>query len=195
MPHHITQRGNRRSDVFFSDEDRQKYLGLVLEYGGKYEVAIWAYCLMTNHVHFIAVPATAGALALTFRDAHQAYASWLNRKMGESGHLWQAVRHVERNPVRAKQVPRAEDWAWSSAAAHCGLREDPLLSPIDMPWPVANWSEYLRDEDEDDVERVRGNTRTGRPLGCASFLQTLEALLGRSLVPGKRGRKPKRGTG
>ena len=206
LPHHVTQRGNRRADVFFSDEDRRKYLALVGEYAGTYGLAIWAYCLMTNHVHFVAVPETEDALGKAFRDAHQAYSSWLNRKMGESGHLWQgrffscvlddphlwtAARYVERNPVRAKLVRRAERWKWSSAAAHCGLREDPLLSPIDMPWPVPDWATYLRDDDENEAERLRLRTRTGRPLGSDGFVKRLEAKLGRSLLPRKPGRKRK----
>ena len=99
---------------------------------------------MTNHVHLIAVPAGPQSLALTMRDTHQAYAAWLNRKTGQSGHLWQgrffscvldpddshywsAVRYVERNPVRAGLVQRAEQYPWSSAAVHCGRRPDKRL--------------------------------------------------------------------
>ena len=206
LPHHVSQRGNRQADVFFDRHDRKRYLSLLEKYGQRHGVAIWAYCLMTNHVHFVAVPAAAESLGRTFRDAHQAYASWLNRKMGESGHLWQgrffscvlddrhlwaAVRYVERNPVRAGLVARAEDWPWSSAGAHCGLRDDPLLSPIQMPWPVPDWSAYLRDEDEADTAAIRRQTRTGRPWGPDGFIKTLELSLGRILHPRKRGRKPK----
>ena len=112
-PHHVTQRGNRRADVFGGDDDRRRYLSVLSKYAGAYGLEVWAYCLMTNHVHFVAVPKTADALGRTFRDTHQAYASWLNRKTRETGHLWQgrfhstvvddphlwaAVRYVERNP-------------------------------------------------------------------------------------------------
>ena len=148
----------------------------------------------------------ATSLARTFRDTHQGYAEWFNRKMHESGHLWQgrffscilddqhlwtAVRYVERNPVRAGLVARGEDWAWSSAAAHCGLRDDPLLSEIRMPWPVSDWSAYLRDENEAEVDDLRRRTRTGRPWGAEAFIKKLESSLGRILHPRKRGRKPK----
>ena len=205
-PHHVTQRGNRRADVFGGADDRRRYLSLLSKYAGAYGLDVWAYCLMTNHVHFVAVPKPADALGRTFRDTHQAYASWLNRKTGESGHLWQgrfhstvlddpylwaAVRYVERNPVRAGMVSRAEHWPWSSAAAHCGLRGDALLSKIQMPWPVPDWSGYLRDESEEDVAAIRGRTRTGRPCGSDSFVKQLEPLLGRILRPRKRGPKPK----
>ena len=59
MPHHITQRGNRRQQTFFGDEDYEIYLELMAEWCRECGVAIWAYCLMPNHVHLIAVPKTA----------------------------------------------------------------------------------------------------------------------------------------
>ena len=61
LPHHVTQRGNRRQQTFFNDEDYQAYLDLMSEWCGKYQVQVWAYCLMPNHVHLIAVPETEGA--------------------------------------------------------------------------------------------------------------------------------------
>lgn len=209
LPHHVSQRGNRQADVFLDQHDHRRYLSLLAKYADRHGVAIWAYCLMTNHVHFVGVPAAAASLGRTFRDAHQAYASWLNGKMGQSGHLWQGRffscvlddRHLwaavsrragmERNPVRAGLVARAEDWPWSSAGAHCGLRDDPLLSPIRMPWAVPDWSAYLCDEDEADTAAIRRQTRTGRPWGADAFIKTLESSLGRILHPRKRGRKPK----
>ncbi len=57
LPHHVTQRGNRREDVFFSDDDRRAYLEWLKEYCERHAVEILAYCLMTNHVHLVAVPA------------------------------------------------------------------------------------------------------------------------------------------
>jgi putative transposase len=206
-PHHVTQRGNRRADVFFDPQEREQYLSLLREYAERHGVRIWAYCLMTNHVHFVAVPLSPDALGRGFRDTHQAYASWLNRRLHESGHLWQgrffsavlddahlwaAVRYVERNPVRAGLVDRAQQWPWSSAAAHCGLRTDAVLSPIAMPWPVADWSAYLRTEEEEMVERIRRQTLTGRPCGGREFVARLEEALGRILHPRKRGPKPKK---
>jgi len=62
IPHHITQRGNRREDVFFSDEDRRAYLEWLQEYGQRQAVDVLAYCLMTNHIHLVAVPRTEDGL-------------------------------------------------------------------------------------------------------------------------------------
>ena len=206
IPHHVTQRGNRREEVFLADADRTRYLSLLHHYSARHGLRIWAYCLMPNHVHFVAVPTTEASLGLAFRDTHQAYATWLNRKTGQNGHLWQgrffscaldeghlwaALRYVERNPVHAGLVRNAWEYAWSSAVAHCGLREDPLLSPVEMPWPVADWHEYLRGEDEQATAAIRRQTMTGRPCGGDSFVRSLELALGRDLRPAKRGPKPK----
>jgi len=65
VPHHVTQRGNRREDVFFEDADRRRYLLLMLENCRVHALEVWAYCLMTNHVHFVAVPREPDALAAT----------------------------------------------------------------------------------------------------------------------------------
>ena len=135
IPHHVTQRGNRRADVFFDDADRYAYLNNLRRFARLHEIEVWAYCLMTNHVHFVVVPAHEKALALTFHDAHTCFVGALNSRRKLSGHLWQgrffstpldnahlwaSVRYVERNPVRAGMVSRAEDYKWSSAAAHAG---------------------------------------------------------------------------
>ena len=207
LPHHVTQRGNRRADVFLHDPDRKRYQALLSTYAARHGLRIWAYCLMSNHVHFVAVPDAESSLGRTFRDTNQLYASWFNQKTGQGGHLWQgrffscvlddahlwaAVRYVERNPVRAGLVACAEDWPWSSAAAHCGPRGDALLSKIEMPWPVPDWSGYLREEHETELEMLRRQTRSGRPCGSTGFVERLEATLGRILHPRKRGPKPKK---
>jgi len=233
-PHHVTQRGNRRADVFETDDDRHPYLRFLKKYGERHGLGIWAYCLMTNHIHLIAVPEREEALAHALRDAHTVYAMRFNTRTQQSGHVWQgrfyscvldeanlwaAVRYVERNPVRAGMVDRAEDHPWSSAPAHCrlglspakrsgdgtvpfeardsgapcGNQLDPLLSKeFPPPGVIEDWAEWLRVEDDPDaVDRIRRQTNTGRPCGGSQFVVALENLLGRILRPAKRGRKPK----
>jgi len=208
VPHHLTQRGNRRQDVFFSDADRRKFLSLLAEQCPECGLEIWAYCLMTNHVHLVAVPVSVDSLGRAMRRVNSQYAAYVNRRQGWSGYLWQgrfystpldgphfwsAVRYVERNPVRVGLVPRAEDYAWSSAAAHCGLTDDGLLrGDLEQADHVGNWRAWLLDEDDAAVRMLRERTRTGRPCGPAEFVERLEKLLGRPLTPKKRGRKPKR---
>ena len=206
-PHHITQRGNRQAKVFFDDVDRRRYLVLLAEQCSSYGLAIRAYCLMTNHVHLIIVPSDVEGLGRAMRRLNSRYSLYVNRRMGWSGHLWEgrffssplderhlwlAVRYVERNPVRAAVVDRAETYPWSSAAAHCGLRTDPFISgDLERAGVVDDWGAWLAEVDESLEQVVRERTRTGRPCGSEQFICGLETALGRPLVPRRAGRKPK----
>jgi putative transposase len=204
-PHHVTQRGNRREKVFHQRGDYQRYLWLLGDYAGKHGLAVQAYCLMPNHVHLIAVPREADSLALALKPVHLRYAQEINKRLGVSGvlwqgrfyscpmddhHFWAAVRYVERNPVRAGLVDRAEDYPWSSAAVHCGLRTSHLLTDLPhRPEWLTDWSTWLRDEDDPEtLKKLRWSTRTGRPAGGRAFIDRLERLVGRILRPQKGGR-------
>jgi putative transposase len=207
-PYHVTHRGNRREDVFFSSADRDVYREWLGEYARQYKLEIWAYCLMTNHVHLLVVPKTADSLAYALGRAHMRYARYANRQQGWSGHLWAnrfystvldedylwtAVHYIETNPVRAGLVTQAEAYPWSSARAHCCLAKDTLLSPR-RPFPdeEGEWSAWLAaGTDDDQAKRLRACTYTGRPCGSERFITRLERRLGRPLRPQKRGRKPK----
>ena len=155
MPHHITQRGNRRQKTFFSDEDYAAYIDLMAQWCQKYGVDIWAYCLMPNHIHLICVPAKRENLRLAIGEAHRRYTRRINFREGWRGHLWQerfssfvmdehcllaCTRYIENNPVRAKLAARPEQWPWSSAAAHMSGRNnqlvnvEPMLSIITGDW-------------------------------------------------------------
>ena len=198
VPHHVTQRGNRRANVFFVRSDYRRYLRLLGDYSAERGLDILAYCLMPNHVHLVAVPAEAGSLAVVLKPVHLRYAQHVNRSQECSGRVWQgrffscpldaahtaaAIRYVETNPVRAGLEPRAANYEWSSAPAHAGLRRDRVLAPeIDRWVSVDDWSDWLSEaEPEDLVSQLRLNTRTGRPLGEEGFVQRLETESGRRL--------------
>ena len=207
-PHHVLHRGNRKEDIFFDDSDRLVYLRLMRDACEKYRMFIWTYTLMDNHVHHVAVPELEDSLHKTIKVAHGEYTSYFNAKYGTVGHAWQgrfksfpmdeshcrnAIRYVENNPVRAGMVKRAEDYLWSSAAAHCGLRGDPLLSgecPLVLETP--NWAEWLKiDSDETMRDVIRRHTRTGRALGSHEFVIRIGGQIGRNLLPRRRGPRPK----
>lgn len=209
VAHHVLQRGNRGEDVFFSDVDRQKYLGLLAFYANMHDVAIQAYCLMSGHVHLVVVPGEAESLWRTLKPVHMRYTQHVNWTRGLTGRLWAgrffscpldpacllvAVRQLERSPVRARTVRKAERYPWSSAPGHCGLRKDDLLrSPCGALATVGDWSAWLREPDDEKlVAMVRRNTRTGRPAGDESFIDELEASVGRVLRP-KKGGRPRKG--
>ena len=209
-PYHITHRGNRREDVFFKAADRDVYRAWLRRYADEFGLEIWAYCLMSNHVHLIAVPRRADSLARAIGRTHMRYARRTNRLREWSGHLWanrffstpldeshlwQAVKYVELNPVRAGMAARAEDYAWSSARAHALGEPDGLLSqgrPFPAPGLVGDWSAWLATGlSEESVKGLRYATATGRPCGGEPFVSMFEGLLGRLLRPLKRGRKKK----
>ncbi len=127
VPHHVTQRGNNRQQVFFSDAQRRFYLTLLAEHAERNRLTVLGYCLMPNHVHAVVVPMAETAMAKAFGRTHNIYARHLNALRRRSGHLWQnrfysapldrshllrALRYVDLNPVRARLVERAEDYRW-----------------------------------------------------------------------------------
>ena len=208
IPHHVTQRGNRRQQTFFGDEDYQAYLELMAEWCAACNVQIWAYCLMANHVHMIAVPETKDGLNFAIGEAHRRYTRRINFREGWRGHLWQGrfssfilderyllacTRYVELNPVRAGLVKKPEAWRWSSAAAHAKRKDDilvrtnPLLAMIKSPW-----KKFLSvDVQESDMALFRKHERTGQPMGDDAFIERLERLLDPKLKPKKPGPKVK----
>ena len=120
-PHHITQRGNRRQDVFFTDRDYAHYLELLVEWCAHEGIEIWAYCLMTNHVHLIVKPKKRSNLGKAIGEVHRRYTQMINLRENWKGYLWQgrfasypmdkgwllkAAAYVELNPVKAGMVKK-----------------------------------------------------------------------------------------
>jgi len=207
-PHHITQRGNYRQAVFNSDEDFNKYLQLLKKYSEKYALKIWAYCLMSNHVHFVAVPMNGDSLAKTFNTLHMMYSRYFNQKSGANGHLWQgrffscvlnephvyaAVRYVENNPVRAKMIDKPEDYKWSSARFHVYKHPDSVLAEgCYLTETVKDWREYLNEKgDPHMTATLIQRTKTGRPCGDETFTGIIEGITGRRLTALSVGRPKK----
>ena len=91
MPHHVTQRGNRRQATFFCDDDYQAYLDLMAEWCGEHNIEVWAYCLMPNHVHLIVVPKSEDGLRRAIGEAHRRYGKGLRPVVGTKKVLFQAV--------------------------------------------------------------------------------------------------------
>lgn len=205
-PHHITQRGNNRAIVFFDDEDRLTYLKLLAVYAEKHHFQIWAYCLMDNHIHLLAVPETETSLARGIGLTNQVYTQYLNRKLNQSGRIWQnrffscvvendqylwaVARYIERNPVKVGLVDKAEAYRWSSAKAHITGANDNLLGTTlwFSPQEQSAYAEFVVTEDEETDNAIRRATRTGRPFGSESFVDLLEFQLQQPLKAKKRGR-------
>jgi putative transposase len=207
VPHHVTQRGNRRQTVFFGDGDYQAYLALLTEHTRKAGVAVWAWCLMPNHVHLMLTPPSPDALREALAEAHRRYSRMVNLREGWRGYLWQgrfascpmdeahalaAARYIELNPVRARLSDRPQDWRWSSARAHLTGKPDGVTDIGALGIAARDWAAFLNAGlDEPMLEAIRSGERTGRPLGGADFVTRLEALTGRELARRKPGPKPK----
>ena len=208
LPHHVTQRGNRRLPVFFSDADYESYRALLAEFCGRAGTAVWAYCLMPNHVHLILVPDNADGLRASLGEAHRRYTRRINRREDWRGHLWQerfhsfpmdeawllaCARYVVLNPVRAGLVKDAADWPWSSAGAHLTGQDDDLVTVAGLAERVGDWRAFLEQSlEEVALDRLRRHGMNGRALGGAAFMAEWEAKLGRPLGPRPRGRPKQR---
>ena len=212
LPHHITQRGNYRQQVFFGDGDREFFLDRLEARAAIQGLDVLGWCLMRNHFHLIAVPHLPGSLACTLRPLLSEYSMrvnalhnqvrghlWQSRFYScalEGGHLWRALRYVELNPVRAHLTQSADVYEWSSARYHLGLKSPPALlrmSPWNEHFSIETWREALQGTDEtSDAGELRRCTGRGRPWGNTEFLESLEKQLGRQFRPRPVGRPPRK---
>ena len=189
-PHHVTQRGARKQQTFFSAQDYELYIDIMAAIKQKLAVSIWAYCLMPNHVHMIVVPECRDGLAQLFGRAHRRYALEINTRDGWQGHLWQeryrsfvmdeshllaAARYVEMNPVRAGLCSQPADWKWSSYRAHIARRDDALVDVDRLLDLVVDWQKFVTmDLSDAQLDAMRGHSRSGAPCGNAAFVDYVQ---------------------
>jgi len=205
LAHHVTQRGNRREAIFFEEGDQEIYLDLLTEQTLKAEVAVWAYCLMPNHVHLILRLTRSDDLGRAVGETHRRYTNFINARGRWTGHLFQsrfasvvldddhlirAVRYVSLNPVRARLVARPEDWKWSSVRAHLAGVDDAIVTVRPVLERIPHLKALLQVNTEDDFTDLRRAEATGRPLGAPEFVTSLENFLGRKIARRAPGRKP-----
>ncbi len=204
------QRGVNRCITFCNDADRETYLRLL---GGNLDdagVRLCGFCLMTNHVHLVAVPGRNDSFSVLFRRLHGRYAQYYNARTGRTGHLWQnryfacplgedhlwtAMVYVERNPVRAGIVERAADYRWSSAVAH--LTGQDATGMLDMEWwrrerPV-DWEQLVNAASPESDRVFRRCTYAGRPFGSQEFVNELSERFGRYWIRGRPKKKRTQG--
>jgi len=208
-PHHVTQRGNNRQDIFLSDEDYKYYLELLKKYSLKYYCWIWAYCLMTNHVHLLVVPQEEGGLGKCLQGITLCYTQYFNRRYKKTGRLWESryyscivdkddylwgvTRYIEQNPVRVGSVKEVEMYDWSSGKSRILGEPNEILSGDN--WlnikQRESYIDFVKSRYQNEENIIRQNTKTGRPLGSSDFLDKIESLLSRHLRPKKGGRPSK----
>ena len=197
VAHHITQRGNNGEKVFFDDGDRRRYLTVMKAACQTSGFRLIGYCLMTNHVHLIGVPATEASLAAAMKRTQGEHALYINEKKSRRGHLWHgrfyscpmdlnhtqtALGYIELNPVRAGMLRIPWNYPWSSAAAHCGVRDDSLLnlSRWFEHYAANEWQAALLSEMENKgfVDTIRRHTKSGAPLGKPDYFRQMKSRAG-----------------
>ncbi len=208
VPHHVTQRGNRRERIFLHPGDEAVYLDLMTTQLRRRGVACWAYCLMPNHVHLILTPDDETGLALAVGEAHRRYTGFVGARGGWTGHLFQgrfgsvamdedhlmaAFRYVALNPVKAGLVAQAADWPWSSAAAHIAGQSTAHVCVEPAQERIGDFASFIDGKAADEArwaDLLKAEV-IGRPVGAKDWVRALEARLGRPLSPQRRGRKPR----
>ena len=209
---HIIQRGNNRATCFRSDADHLVYLAHLRQLSEKYDCAVHAYCLMTNHVHLLLTPSADGACTGLMRDLGQRCVQYFNRQHERTGTLWEGrfrscvaesahyvlacYRYIELNPVRAGMIDHPSGYLWSSYAVNSGTRSDPLLTPHPEFHALAEdaakrHSAYRRLTDErlDPMllQGIRNATNAGYPLASEVFKASVLAPLGWKMEASKPG--------
>ena len=173
VPHHVVHRGNHQAPLFLTDDDRQLYISLVHRFSRTTGTGVAGFCLMRNHVHFIAIPSQLRSISVCFGQAHRKYSEFMNARAGTYGTNWEgrfysepmseahainALRYIERNPVAAGIVKDPTDWNWSSAGTHCRKGKVWPLMNVGIRGELADpvqWRNMLRSElDEAELQSI-----------------------------------------
>ena len=217
-PHPMIQRGHHKGVVFAETRDFQYYLATLAEFKGEYGVKVYAFCLMTNHVHLIVQPGevVAGLGQLMKRLAGR-QTRYVNRQERRSGTLWESryksspiqtdayllacCRYVELNPVRAGMVTNPGEYRWSSyvqrageAAPYPWLDTDPCFEALAMTEPerAARYRDFVLSAiPAGEWDLIRDAIQRGQLTGQSRFIDEVEAIVGRRIEHRKQGRPSK----
>jgi len=212
-PHHVIQRGNNRQPIFATSADYRRLLDILEDNAKRFEVAIHAYVLMSNHIHLLATPQTADGLPLMMQALGRTYVRYFNATQQRSGTLWEGrykstliqseryllacMVYIDLNPVRAGMSARAQDYPWSSHGHHIGLRTDRLITPHALFWELGN-TPFAREAAYAEMVQAGINpvqqaaltdaTLRGWALGEADFVADLQKRTQRRVSKGAAGR-------
>jgi putative transposase len=218
IPQHVIQRGVDRQVTFFQQDDYDLYLSCLHEAAIRYDCAIHAYVLMTNHVHLLLTPGTSRSLPHLMQAMGRGYVQKINRKYRRTGTLWQGrykaslvqsdeyllacMKYIEMNPVRSGMVRHPCDYAHSSYACNANGRLNGMISSHSLYVALGRTEDerlfaYRRlfsDRlSEDKLMEIRATTNACMVLGHDRFKDQIESMLDRSVRPKHRGRPRKKG--
>ena len=216
VPTHVVQRGHSREPVFFEDGDYIAYLTWLTEAADRYECAIHAYVLMTNHIHILATPKDKQGISLAMQYIGRRYVPYINDTYGTSGSIWEGrykaslihdeqylltcMRYIELNPVRAKVTKTPGHYRWSSYRANAQGKNDKLITPHSLYLALGRTRTSRLEAykalskghiDVENIREIRAAWQTGTPLGNAHFKKKIERKLKSKVGQARRGRPSK----
>jgi putative transposase len=216
-PHHVVQRGHNRQAVFAAPADYQRYLDTLIEFKGAYGIKLYAWCLMTNHVHLLLDPGEeVAALGRLMKRLAGRQTRYHNGLEGRTGSLWEGryksspvdseryllscVRYIELNPVRARVVAQPQDHPWSSCRYRLGseasryLDEDPCYLELGATTAMrqAQYRAFLAGAiPQGEWALIRDAVQRGQLTGEGKFVDEVESILGRRIERRGAGRPAK----
>ena len=215
-PHHIILRGNNRGTIFYNDEDRRFFISCLKDAKQKTKSKIYAYCLMTNHVHLLLEPSKEDGLASMIQSLGRKYVQYINRTHYRTGTLWEGrfksslvskdeylitcSRYIESNPIRAKIVKDLKDYLWSSFGFKTEGKpdnitdEDPTylsLGKTEKERQINYKKHFLEEIPNKEVNTIRLSTQKGGIIGSKEFSNKIASVVGRDIVLRSRGRPKK----
>lgn len=216
LPYHVIQRGNNREPCFIEPENYQLYLELWKTLSARYGASVHAYCLMTNHIHFLVTPDTETSLSNTMKVVGSRYAQYINLKYKRTGTLWEGrhrsslvqsnkylltcMRYIELNPVRASMVKRPEEYKWSSYGVNA-WGDKSWLKPHNEYLGLGKTSSerhyayrelFKHQLSEVDLHMIRQAAHYCQPVGDERFRQFIEDKYHIKIGQVKRGRPRKK---
>lgn len=212
-PHHVIQRGNNRQAIADTPADYRRLLAVLEENADKFQVAIHAYVLMSNHFHLLATPSTVDGLPKMMQAVGRSYVRYFNATQQRTGTLWEGrykstviqseryllacMVYIDLNPVRAGMVMRAQDYPWSSYGHYVGLHTDRLVTPHALFWELGN-TPFAREAAYADLvqgglnsvqqQALTDATLSGWALGDADFVANLQKRTPRRVTKAAAGR-------
>jgi len=216
LTYHIINRGNNREAIFIEEEDYKHYLNTIQRYKKKYGFKLFAYCLMTNHIHLLIKVTERGGISRIMQSITVAHTRYYNYKYRRCGHVWQGrfmspivseddhlltvMRYIEQNPLRAKMVNRVEEYRWSSYRLNIRRKESKIIDREDCVVfkglgenLFSRIDEYKRrmrkDIEKKQLDKIWATTRKGGNYISKQFEEQFAKLM-----PNRRKRgRPRRG--
>lgn len=216
LPLHVIQRGNNRQRCFTAAQDMAVYAAWLDEYARKYQVAIHAWVLMTNHVHLLVTPHSGDGVSKMMQSLGRRYVRYFNQTYRRTGTLWEGrfrscvvdsdgyllvcQRYIEMNPVRAGLVGRPQDHLWSSYRANAHGLPGRLVTHHQTYLQLGATPEQRQERyralfgtavDAKTLTRIREASNRGLILGNDRFVAQIERMTGQRLRPMRRGPRTK----